>query len=201
MKKIAETTIFNNIMKEMSNKGVIWDVSASEDIIKLAFEAVSAYLGQIKSKTEDKGIKFSDNKGNFHFGAYVSFIPRKEDENRGSYSLSFTFNEDDMKNVPSCVEINNQLFRHVLAGIASRNYHLYFEADPNEDWVSVALITCLDGIKQYLEMNISNDPSIELDEFFSATAELDGDKIYVAITPSAILKQHIKDDASLEVVE
>jgi hypothetical protein len=42
------------------------------------------------------------------------------------------------------------------------------------------------------------EDEIELTGFFTARGEKDGEKVYIAITPSAELKQMVKDDASLE---
>ena len=57
-----------------------------------------------------------------------------------------------------------------------------------------------DSIKEYMRANVNVDPKVELPDFFTAEAQLDGDKIYVAITPSEVLKQHVKDDAAIESV-
>ena len=61
-----------------------------------------------------------------------------------------------------------------------------------------AFAVAADCIKEYLRANIDVDPELELKDFFTATVQADGKENYYAITPSATLKQYIKDDAALE---
>ena len=197
--KIADTNILNDINKAMYSNNINWDPSLSSDVIKMTLESVSEYLGQVKKKSEPVGIKINDDRGNFCFGAFVTFIPMEVDETKGNYNLTFTFDESDMKEVTKTVDQRDSLFRHVFYSVgSSEKYKIRFEADAANDWIGYAICVCMTAIKTYLEKNYKLDPQVVMDDFFTASAELDGEKIYVAITPSAVLKQHIKDDASIE---
>ena len=61
-----------------------------------------------------------------------------------------------------------------------------------------ALIEAAEAIKEYLRANSGTDPNLEFDDYFSATVETDGDKNYYALTPAAVIKQYVKDDAAIE---
>lgn len=199
MKKLADTTIYNDIMKECNSQKYSWDSSLSEDMTKITFESIAVFLGMKKKKTEVQGFELRDVHGNFHFGAFVKFMPSPEDETKGNFVLTYTFDEDDMKESCDVVSgASDMLFKHVVYNVASRDYGIEFLSHNQVDYVMRIMVIVVDCIKTYMRQNIKIDPQIELDEYFSAAAELEGDKVYVSITPSAILKQHIKNDASIE---
>ena len=202
MKKFEETSILNDIMKECTNERFVWEQSAGLSTTKLLFDIAAMFLDEKKSKTEPQAFALKDVRGNFHFGAIVTFIPSDEDESKGSYNLTYTFDESDITDSGAKVyDVTDMLYRHMMYSVASRDHGMEFKSDTNTDYMARIMCITADCIKNYMTQNIKIDPQIELDDYFTITAELDGEKVYCAVTPSAVLKQHVKDDASIEAAE
>ena len=199
MKKLAETGIADEIFKTLTEKDAYaWEASFSEDAVKMLFEGVATYLGEVKSKKEIKAAVLNDLKGNFHFAAFVQFIPNEEDKEKGSYSLNFTFDESDITKEMKVVTFKDPTLHHIISDVGVTKFNICFHSYEGQEFIVPVMAACADAIKEHLRANISIDPKLEMEDFFTATAEMDGDKVYCSITPSAVLKQHVKDDASIE---
>ena len=213
MKKLAETSIYAEMAKMiMSNKGhgdeMQWDIADSDVAMKITFESVAKYLSIVKAKDKVNGIIIQDYAGNFHFGAFVQYVPGTEDESQGSYALSFTYDENDLKEAGAVtVSDTNPLFRNAFDVTCFNKYGVRFDVSHDKDFSGNtidhdygkhAMVCAVDSIKKYLEVNYMVEDEVELTGYFTARGEKDGEKVYIAITPSAELKQMVKDDASLE---
>lgn len=202
MKNFQETSILSDIMKECTNERFSWELSVGKDTTQMLFEVTAMFLGEKKSKTEPQAFALKDVRGNFHFGAIVTFIPSDEDESKGSYNLAYTFDENDIAESGAKVyEVTDMLFRHMAYTVGARDHGIEFKSDTNTDFMARVFCITADCIKNYMVQNIKIDPQIELEDYFTIRAELDGEKVYCNITPSALLKQHVKDDASIESAE
>ncbi len=196
--QVEQTSIANEITKVLAEKhDFLWDNSFSIDSIKMLVAGMSMYLGTVKDKKVVKACRI-DSGNKFHIGAYVEFNPSEEDENRGSYNLAFTFDAKDIPEGAEVVDIQDPVFRHILADEGYRRTHVRFVAMDGQDYMSPAMAACADCIKEYMRANANIDPELELKDYFTATVEIDGDKNYYSITPSAQLKQYVKDDAANE---
>nr|DAE82564.1 MAG TPA: hypothetical protein [Caudoviricetes sp.] len=197
MRQFEETGIANEITKVLTEKyNFLWDSAFSLDAIKTMFSGMAQYLGQVKSKKVVKACRFDT--GTFHIGAYVSFMPSDEDENRGSYNLSFTFDPKDIPEGAEIVDFSDPVFRHIVSDEGYNRYRILFTTYDGQDYMTPAFAVAADCIKEYLRANVDVDPELELKDFFIATVQADGKENYYAITPSATLKQYVKDDAALE---
>lgn len=197
--KFESTNIANEMTKQMNIKhNFVWDNSFSIDTVKLLISGCAKYLGHVKSKTAVKAIRIADQ--NFHFGAMVSFMPSDEDETKGSFNLSFTFNPEDIPKDAEVVDISDPTANHIFYQEAFQVYKMNFFSSSNasSNNMEIALIEAAEAIKEYLRANANTDPNLEFDDYFTATVETDGDKNYYAITPAAVIKQYVKDDAAIE---
>ena len=202
--KIEQTNVLNEMTKVIVEKyNFVWDNSFSLDTIKLLFSGFAKYLGHEKNKTIVKACRNTlDNQ--FHFGAMVTFMPSEEDETKGSFNLVFTFDESDIPADAVVADIMDPVLNHILTQEAFSQYNMNFFSNSSQgnkklvDHVGIALAVGADCIKEYLRENANVDPNLELDDFFTATVQTDGSKNYYAITPSAALKQYVKDDAAIE---
>ena len=68
---------------------------------------------------------------------------------------------------------------------------------------STELVTVvLDALYDYMRANVTLDPVLQMDNYFTMTAEAVNDgSVYVGIEPSAILKQYVKDDVKTDVID
>lgn len=198
MVKYEETAIDNEILKVLQEKhNYSWDQTMSKDAVKMLLEGTAIYLGEVKSKKEVKACVLNDKSGNFIFGAFVRFIPNEEDETKGSYSLNYTFDEKDITKDMKQVTYKDPVLHHIISDTGLK-FRLGFNSYEGQEFIVPVIGVCAQAIKDYMRANVNVDPKLELEDFFTATAEMEGDKVYVGITPSAVLKQHVKDDASTE---
>ena len=199
MKQLSETPIANEILKVITEKESYgWDVDFSIDAVKMMVEGMAKYLGQVKEKNKVHACIINHSKGNtFHFGAYVEYV--KGDEGNNSYVLTYSFDEKIFENKDwAVVTIADPVFHHILADVGLTRYALAFRAVEGKEFISPVMSTCADCLKAYMHDNIQIDPAIELENYFRATAELDGNKIFYKFTPEEVIKQHVKDDAANE---
>ena len=100
MKTYEETNIDAQIMKICDEeKNFLWDKIFSERAVRLLFEGMAKYLGTVKRKGAIMGAQIRDIKSDkFFIGAYVENNMSEDGED--SFSLTYTFNEDDMKDIP-----------------------------------------------------------------------------------------------------
>jgi hypothetical protein len=197
MKKYEETGIDNEILKVMTEKlHYGWDTSFSRDSVKMLIEGIAKYLGEVKDRKVVKAVSLEDLKGNFHFGAFVEF--HESEDGKGSFSLTYTFDKDEIKPEFATVTASNPVLHHIIADVGLTKYGVSFRSYEGKEFIIPTMCTVADCIKAYLHANVSIDPAVEMEDFFTATAEIDGDKVYYSLTPSAIIKQHVKEDASIE---
>ena len=198
MKKYSETNINDEILKsmiEVNHYG--WDSTFSEDAVKMLLEGMAKYLGNIAEENKTHAAVIEDLQGNFHLAAYVEPVKGAEDGN-DSYTLKFTFDPEDIKDDFVKVTLKDPMFRSILADIGLTKYGLSFKSIDGTEFVTPTMCTIADCIKSYLNANVAVDPVVEMEKYFKASAELDGDKVYYRLTPYEILKQHIKNDAQKE---
>jgi hypothetical protein len=199
MKKYEETQMDNMIFKTLSEKlNYGWDLSFSKDVVKILMEGIAKYLGEVKDKNKVKALKIVDNKGTFYMAGFVEY--HETEDGKGSFSLTYTFEPDDIKKEWDSVESKDAMVRNIFADIGYSNYGIAFKSTEGISYINPIMCAIADCIKEYLRANVQLDPGIELENYFTASAELEGDKVYCKIIPGEILKQHVKDDAELEVV-
>lgn len=208
MKKLLESTILMQIGKVMSSRDYGWNDFCSEACIKTIFEATAVFLGKNKSKDTPVALEFKDAMDNFHFAGYVQYHKQEEEgSDEGSWSLNYTFDQNDIdyKNWKVYSFPEDQQSFAVVSDIAYSQWGLVFRFVPKDNKGNVAegsaqelLTTILDVIKEYMREMVSIDPVLVYDNYFTATAEMNGDSVYIGIQPSALLKQHVKDDAKVD---
>ena len=198
MKQYKDTNISNEILKVMTEKLKYgWDTSLSDDSVKMLVEGMAKYLGEVKEKGKVHAAIIEDIKGNFHLGAFVEFI-KGDSAGEDSYTLTYTFNENDIKEDFVKANLSDPVFHCIIADIGLTKYGMSFRSIEGKEFIAPTMCVVADCIKNYLHANVALDPVVELDKYFTAKAELDGDKVYYTLTPWEILKQHIKADAENE---
>ena len=203
MKQYKDTNIDAQSMKIMDEeKSCTWDVRFSWRCVRMLFEGVAKYLGVVKKKGQTMGCQIRDFQNDaFYFGAYVE--SNESEDGEDSFSLTFTFNEEDMKDIPkeNIAGLSDQVFHYMLADFGLNNYGICLETVNGKDFLCDILCACAEAIKSYMINNVDIDPVLVYDDFFKATAEHDGEKVYITITPMEVLKQHVKDDKVNEKAE
>lgn len=207
MVNYIESTIPQEVQKKESLKGYGWNNFITESIFKTLFEGTATFLGRVKSKDQPVVLKFLDQDGKFHFAGIVEYHAEESNNgvDAGAWSLSYTLDENDIdeKNSKIYNFPDDTMSYTVLADIGYSKWGITFIYRPKDDNNAVCegsaqelIIDCIDSFKDYMKANVTQDPFLEFTDYFSATAEINGDSVYISITPSALLKQHIKDDVA-----
>lgn len=194
-----ETNIGQNYKMNMAVKHNMDSDSVAyvKYIYEIFANSVTSYLALKKSKEGPVVFALRDLKGNFKFGAIVGYEEADSSDMPGNWNYNFTFDEKDIEDVATQYSINDNEFTIILRNEANAHCGIVFAAASYcYDTFDEAISTLL----EYLEANAPTDGDvleIELPGYFVATAGIeDGIKTY-SITPSAALKQAIKDDKAV----
>ena len=206
MVNFKESTILQEVMKKEQIKSYGWSNYLTETCFKSLFEGMALFLGRVKSKDQAVALEIVDQDDKMHFAAIVEYH-KDETTDAGAFSISYTFDENDIddKNTKIYKFPEDNMAYTALIDITYSKWGVAFtnkekddngatcEASPRE-----LFIDCIDSLKDYMKIAVNQDPQLEFPEYFTATAEINGDSVYISIEPSAILKQHIKEDISVQ---
>ena len=209
MKNFLESTIPMQVGKIMAGRNYGWSDVCTEVSIKTLIEGFAVYLGRNKSKDTPLAIELLDTNGKFHFGMFVQY--HKQDEegaDEGSWSLSMTFDEKDIDKENWTV-INypeDPVLGGIIYDVGYTRYGAYYKFTPKETAGQISegspqelFCTVIDVTVDYMRANVAIDPELELTNYFNITAKLEADgSVYLGIEPSALIKQHVKDDAAID---
>jgi hypothetical protein len=209
MKNYLESSINMNVGKIMANLSYGWNDLCTETTIKTLIEGSAVYLGRNKSKDRPVCVELRDMNDKFHFGMYVQYIKQDEDgADEGSWALSMTFDEKDIDhdNWTIVKYPDDQVLAGIIYDVGYTRYGAYYKYSPKETNNTVCdgspqelFCICVDGIVEYMRANVAIDPELEMTNYFTASAKLEGDgSVYIGVEPSALMKQHIKDDAAID---
>ena len=209
MKNFTESTICQEIGKIMLNRSYGWNDHCSEVTIKTVFEGFSVYLGRNKNKDTTVCAILKDVNDKFHFAAYVQY--QKQDEegaDEGSWTLNMTFDEKDIdkENWTIVSYPEDPVLAGIVSDIGYSRYGAYYQFAPKNNVNEVCdgspqelMCTCIDVIASYMRANVANDPELEITGYATLTAKLEADNsVYIGVEPSALMKQHVKDDAAID---
>jgi hypothetical protein len=203
MKNLLESSIYENVMKEMTQiRTYRWDDNTTASIIFSTLEGMADFLGKKKSKDNPVAVVILDKNGGFHFGASVEFDKEAESE-EGSWSLNYTFKESDIDatnttvyKIPESKEADK-----CLVDAAFKSYGMRYTFMDNDDKTvqndgspNELITTVFDIIRDYMKANVTIDPQLDITNYCVMTARADGTDVAIGIEPDAKLKQHVKDD-------
>lgn len=196
MKNSSLPSQYSVNMKERFNF-TFADVNA-ELMYKGMFTSFAFMLRNYRNTSEPRvGFKFKDDKNNFKFGAILNFKAPNEDseEDSGNWYLEFTFYEEDMKDLDK--EIDNYSDIYVYA--ASTAFSELKGRWKSIEWMNQSIVCAIDTLREFLDANASETEefSIEVDGFFTATVAVENGKKVFGIVPGYHIKQLIKSDSSL----
>ena len=205
MKDFKETNICMELNKIMSARQYGYDDECTLRNVGILFQGMAVYLGGAKSKDNPVAVILTDYQGNFHFGAYVQYL-KPDDSDEGSWTLNYTFNEDDIDKdnwkVVNLTE-DNEAF-DMMNRLAQTQFGVRYKFNPrddnnrvNEGSAQELLCTTIDVVKNYMKANVTIDPDMQFDRYFTMSAKLESDySVYIGVVPSALMKQYVKDDAA-----
>lgn len=195
--KFTESGIAENYSKLLNEKGYNFAVNHVDKMANILFNGVAAVLRDAKSVEVPTAFVFENLNAEL-ITACVCQFHDGADGNPGSWSLSWTFDKDDIKDCKVLKMTDSQVipsFTH-FAGIT---YGLRFDAT---EYCVVLMLTLVSVISQWLDDNAStgteDEPTeVSLDDVFVGYSYMDGDKIVKSIESSGSIKKIIKDDDAI----
>ena len=210
MKDILASTLPNECMKRiMDGMGFGWSESLTTGTYSDFFQAAAKFLAVKKSKDKPVVLEFRDMTGGFHMAAIVQFLPQSEEgADEGSWALNFTFDESDIDKAWEIYNFaDNPEARQVFYDVTYANNGVtwrFKEMDANDqvcEGTAVQIICVLiDTLRDYMALNVSIDPELEINNIAQFKAEISGDKVYIGVTPMPLIKQLVKNDSSIGVI-
>ena len=193
------TSIAANYSIELhDNFNFMWVESRTADMYRIFFSTIADVLKLSEDKSYKKiAFKYKNTKGEFIFGAALEFIePDEDEEDKGNWFLSFTFNEDDLKDADKEIDNHSDLFITCCDHEAESILYGRFVTLEHTDQM---LGTLIDVLKKFLDKNASPDEELQvtLRSVFTAGVSIDGDTKIYTITPGEYIKQIIKNDKGL----
>lgn len=206
MKQLEETNISSICVRIAREKySIDWGHQFTIPVFKTIIEGMALYLNSIKKKGQTMGCKITVTQKDTHtevfvIGAYVESTTSEDGEN--SFTLTYTVNEDDMNFIPreNIFGLNDVTFKYRLLDLGFEKYGYSLNVVNERSFTNEVYATAISACVEYLKANVDIDPELELKDFFIARIDRgENDTYNISITPSALVKQHIKDDTVNEI--
>lgn len=203
----------SRMTQNINDLGCEWAAGYSVPVTKNMFAAITSYLVHLRNKEDGSYAvvlhnEYKNEESNVIFAAVLEKHTAEEGK---SYSLSFTFDDNDIpadaKRISitdtAAVEFISQWFNKNPLGAGNNRYTYMFSAetiDANKFSVFISFRGAVITLQEFARDNVMNeDKKWEFKGCFTLTADVAEDgKVFVKIIPSEELKQRVKDDSSLE---
>lgn len=197
--RLKDTALPSELKASLASQCMIdWDPLDTEPVMMCIFTAIAKFLGINKSVDAGKAaLRFDDYKGNMLMAAIVTYTPNEDTSMPGNWSLSFTFDPEDIKGINPTQNANDLAFHTVLSDVTLKLISYRFKTIAYED----GIVKCsIEALRACLDRNANPEATyeIELPDYFTASVAVeDGHKV-MAIEPSAKLSRIVKGDADIE---
>lgn len=210
MKNFIETSIPITIMQKMDTLGFYWKHELSIACLQGLFEAMAKFLSFKKSKDKPVGVVLNDLTNGFHFAAYVTFVPQNENgADEGSWVINYTFDENDID--PKSMVLYYYSDPEMRSTFEDTTYSKdgiiwkhQLEAGTDKPCEASSMnILCvlLDSVRDYMISNINFDNEMCLTNYMNFVAEAEsGGTVYILCEPSNLIKEFIKTDNAIGVI-
>lgn len=181
-----------------------WDMVLSVDVIpalyRSMFNTITTLLKYQRTKSAPHiGFKLLNEEGEFVFGAVLDFhAPEGDEDDTGNWTLSFTFNEEDMAALDAVYDNLNDMFFAVAQQEIRSSMYGNFQSNIAATKVYVGMIEVIKNqLNALADANVGAEIELSMPGIFMACVGWeDGDKV-LSIIPGHNIKQQIKDDKGL----
>ena len=200
MTALKETTLPNSLYQNTLGKFNL-DVPADRVpmVYEILFTSTARFLSAHKSKKNPVALVYNNLVSNdFQFAGIVSYHEPEEATQSGNWTLEFTFDEEDIKDVPKVVKATESV-AEVITGQTSADLFRITYREPTV--MAKTNTSALDSLIEWLDQNAKEGEvvEIELENVFSARVAIeDGEKVF-SIIPDGSLKRIVKDDCKMSV--
>lgn len=208
---IEETTLGSILTKDLVDDGIRWNAAWTNKIFGILFEGMATYLGKVKAADEGKPHAIVLRNGDFmnciasaekNKNAEIIFAAIVTKEKHGdseSYALKYTFNPKDIPEDAIIKEFNDPEVVVDIGVIGAYKHAISFRPVENGvDYMTHMCLTAIRSLKKWYNENVNIDPVLELKDYFRMDGVVVDGVVKITVTPSELLKQHVKDDESIE---
>lgn len=199
VKDFEETSIPNHFCATIKERwGMDFFYKRAPEFYRVLFDSIAVMLKANRNKSKPRiGFKLLNDAGEFRLGAILDYEVNEENEDdTGNWILSFTFNEEDMKDLNDCKDNMTDTF----ATIADHElYSTMYGHFVEESAITNMFSAAIESLKSQLSSmaDSGEEYKIVLPGVFEASVGFeDGQKVF-AIVPGHNVKQIIKDDKGL----
>ena len=192
--KIEQTTIYSNLKQSMYTDG---GFDISEGDLHVMFDAIfgsmTVFLSRIKSTTESVALAIRDEKGAFKLGGKVYYENPTEEGMPGNWVYVMSFDEFDIINeTDKVMEYTDMAFQTTLAIYIQNEFHIRL----SNTFIIIPMINiAVQTLLNWLDENAKDkEVELEIGDYATAVTVIEKGKKVFSITPSAKMKQLIKDD-------
>lgn len=198
--EFGETSIgMQFVVDLMENHQMVWEAEKTADFARVFFATVADVLKANQNTSMKRiGFNFKDDKGEFKFGAILTF--RKPDdsaeEDSGNWYLEMTFNSEDMKDLDLELDNHSDIF---IINAAHELQNICYGRFRSTETMHIMFNCLLNTITKFLDVNASETEEVEvvLQGVFTASVAVEDGKKLMFIEPGEYIKQLIKSDAAL----
>lgn len=169
-----------------------------ECIFKSTIAATADFLRETKKKNQKTALSYLDQAGNFIMAAIVAYN-KNEEEGQDNWNFYFTFDENDIKDVPENNRFNTNE-SHFHAAVTQRLLEHNLRCS-EAVYISPMISMMARSLSSFLDQNAvpGEEVTLEEDGYFVASVTVDENNEPVkALLPDSEMKVLIKDDAATE---
>lgn len=162
------------------------------------FVATSDLLNRVKSKDKPASLIFEKLNNVFLAAATVEYIANEDASQPGSYSLSWTFDENDVPANTNKIYFNDVRSFPYFKSASVSKWGMNFKTDSN---LVIIMLECLEDIKKWLDDNAkeNEEVTIEVPDICTASVVVENGVKIFSIEAEGPVKMGIKDDANIEI--
>ena len=179
----------------------LFDVPAAlvDKLLDVAVTSTTEALNALKKKEHPIAFKYSKSNGDFICAAFVQFFPNEDKTKPGNWNYSWTFNEDDIKDIdPANIKspYDSSLITYFRGTAMSKHSMIADQAEYYGDTFSYLF----QSIKKWLDDNASEEEvnGAKLDGIIQFRVAIENGEKCFSIEPDSEIKLMIKDDAAIE---
>lgn len=168
----------------------------------LLFTSIATFLQLRESKDAGKvSLSIHDERGNFKIAGIVSYHAPDEDakdDERGNWSLEFTLDEKDLREVSVKFDNMNSEYISILNNEFKNSFNGKFKSTT---YIPQVFAICIDSLINQLDNLVTEDKAVDIKLngiFIASGAVEDGQKV-ISIVPGSVVKQIVKNDSALQV--
>ena len=201
-KEIKETNVYEEIIETIKSEDfLLLEVKNLDSAIRVVTEGFVKFLANLRY-TEDQNssaIRISDRNGSFILGVIADHS--KDDEGKDSFEISFTIEEEDIKDIEPTYELSNSEVQVFLNRFMYTQVSHQFQSNEmvykimRAVWVNLLAFASNVQKKELDEEGYT----LKINETLNINVNDEDGKRVITIEPGTDLKKFIKDDSLIQI--